>query len=310
MAAETAQGQEETAPESPPESHRATPEERVAGALSGFHVGEILGGFGEGVSPAGAVVALQEAFPDFSQQTPGTTHLSQLLSGGPCASRAEAPAVSGIPGWVTVAVATGLRHACDPVAQLVTEVEDRLAPTEQSRLQRAGAAAVATAVSAARTDASWPQCLSLAVSAADAAESGTSVPYGAGPSLASRLTWAHALATRSSGDPGEVIALLVGTSEVPQEAVPAVFAVLGVMVKEATEAGIDRAGAKPLEAARRAAVLGGRSTIIAALAGAITGAFAGVEAVPAHMRMPNPLADTRVGTAPAGSAPGPLLPRQ
>lgn len=310
MAAETAQGREETAPESPPESHGATPEERVAGALSGFHVGEVLGGFGEGVSPAGAVAALQEAFPDFSQQTPGTAYLSRLLSGETSASRAEAPAVSGIPGWVTVAVATGLQHACDPVAQLVAEVEGRLAPTEQSRLQRAGAAAVATAVSAARTDAPWPQCLSLAVSAADAAESDTSMPYGAGPSLAARLTWAHALATRSNDDPGEVIALLVGTSEVPQEAVPAVFAVLGVMVREATEAGIDRAGAKPLDAARRAAVLGGRSTIIAALAGAITGAFAGVEAVPAHMRVQYPPTEARAGTVPGGPVPDPLLSRR
>lgn len=258
---------------------------RAEGALTGLGVGEVLGAETEGLSPAQAVLALQSAFPDLAREVPGVTLVQRLLGESTADPGDGQPErVAGLPGWVAVAVAGGITQGCDPVEDLADEVGRRLDPTDQDRLTRAGASAVAAAVSAARVGSPWATCLSLAISAADAAESDTARPYGAGPSLAGRLAWAHALATRSTEAPGEVIGMLVGTADIPQEAVPAAFAVVG-MCLAGPEGG---AVGNPAVVARRAAELGGRATVVAALAGALAGALTGVDMFPVHMRRTMP----------------------
>lgn len=274
----------------------------AAGALAGLHVGEVLGAYGQGRRSAEAAATLQSAFPDLSAPGPAARRVAFLVRDSvppeePLAPSAGAP---GVPEWVAVAVAAGIALGSDPVEQLAREVAQRLEPTRHNRLERAATAAIAAAVSAAVDHANWAQCLSLAVSAADAVEQAeleSSEPWAPGPSVSARLSWAHALATRSGDDPMAGVELLVGTSETPQESIPAAFAVVGVLVGQAVAAeplngSLAAAQSRmrathrvdPVEAARRAAALGGGAYVTAAVAGALAGALAGVEAIPAHMR--------------------------
>lgn len=273
------------------------------GALAGLHVGEVLGVLGEGVRRDDAIAAVQGAFPDFATAGAAVRRAAALARGCPQRGTESLDAATGgIPGWVPVAVGTGVAHDCDPVEDLARAVGSRLAPSHHDRLTHACAASVAVAVSAAVAGCDWAQCLSLAISAADGVEQewlANTRPWTAGPSVGARLAWAHALATRASEDPMAIIDLLVGTSSSPQECVPAAFAVVGRLAWNAAEAepsdgsvaSVTRVARRidPVEAARQAAMLGGCAPVIATVGGAIAGALAGVEAVPSHMR-PSPVA--------------------
>lgn len=161
-------------------------------------------------------------------------------------------------------VLMGLAVRSDPLQSQVAAVAARVPFTAAPVL--AAAAGTAAAVSSGLDGASWAQRIALAAWAADdAAGRGT---YRPGPSMSARLTWACALAERAETDPVQVIGLLVGNSEVPQECAPAAFAL-------ATASG-------DVEAARRAAgELGGQTDVIGALAGALVAAGAMEASAPA-----------------------------
>ncbi len=124
--------------------------------------------------------------------------------------------------------------------------------THNTGLALAGAAAVAAAVSAG-----------IRI----AADRGHWV---AGADVAARIEWATSLvAGRDQAKAAELIYTLVGTSLATQESVPAAFAVLAAVPGD------------PWQACLLAASLGGDTDTIAAMAGSIAGACAGVTAFPA-----------------------------
>jgi ADP-ribosylglycohydrolase len=133
----------------------------------------------------------------------------------------------------------------------------------------AGAAAVAAVVSAGVDGATFTEALPLALSAArEAALRGYWV---AGADVAARIEWAVSLVGGLTPDQvAERIYTLVGTSLATQESVPAAFAVLAAIP------------ADPWRACLLAASLGGDCDTIAAMAGAMGGAIAGIETFPDH----------------------------
>lgn len=253
--------------------------DRALGALTGLRVGEALGGEADGLPAPEAASALQAAFPDFGAPTPAHRGVlvlcgAEQVDARPAESAAGAGPTHPAPAWVPVAIAAALQVRADPIAGLVEAVGERLAPGDRDRLTFAAVAALATAVSAALDETPWAQCLSLAISAADLAESSADV-YRPGASVGARLAWAHALASRSD-EPLAVVELLVGTSGEPQEAIPAAFAVVGVHASS----GLPR----PMAVVQEAASLGGRAGLIVPVAGALAGAFTGAGAFPVHLR--------------------------
>jgi ADP-ribosylglycohydrolase len=158
------------------------------------------------------------------------------------------------------------------LASLVARVADVSRVTHNTGLAIAGAAAVAAAVSAGVAGGDLPDALGLAVRAAElgAAYGG----YAAGADVAARTRWAVELVR---GVPLvqalETVSRLVGTSVATQEAVPAALALASLMTED-----------DPWPVVRAAASLGGDSDTIAAIAGAVCGAVAGVEAFPGSVR--------------------------
>lgn len=153
-----------------------------------------------------------------------------------------------------VGLLVGLAHPCDPIDELVAAVIAAVTPFDDGSGVAAAAAAVAAAVSAGVAESSIEQRLALAAWGADAAAERAA--YRPGPRLSARLTWACALAGRAEADPVDVLALLVGNSDVPQECVPAAFAVAATSpdVRSAIHAAL---------------ALGGQADVIAAVAGAV-----------------------------------------
>jgi ADP-ribosylglycohydrolase len=156
-------------------------------------------------------------------------------------------------------------------SDLVDRVVEVSLVTHNTGLALSGAAAVAAAVSAAVDGLGLADCVESAVTAASrAARRGAWV---AGAEVAARITWATELvAGREEDDAMEVISRLVGTSLATQESVPAAFAVLVAIPDD------------PWRACRQAASLGGDCDTIAAMAGAVAGALAGVDAFPPSAR--------------------------
>ncbi len=180
---------------------------------------------------------------------------------------------SAVRDAVELGVIVGLAHPYDPMAGLVDAVlaaVERIEPGIEiepgsegdgaaagdagAGLDVAAVAAVAAGVSCGIDAAAPEQRLALAAWAADDAAARS--PYRPGPQLSARLTWACALAERSEGDPVDVLALLVGNSAAPQECVPAAFALAATHPDVPTTH-------------RAACALGGRSDVVAAVAGAV-----------------------------------------
>ena len=143
--------------------------------------------------------------------------------------------------------------------------------THNTGIALAGAAAVATAVSAGIDGATVGDAVQFAAAAAaSAAQLGH---WAAGADVATRMLWAAGLVTGLVPEAAmDVVYRLVGSSLATQESVPAAFAVAA--------AGMD----DPWLACRMAASLGGDCDTIAAMAGAICGACHGVEAFPLAAR--------------------------
>jgi ADP-ribosylglycohydrolase len=153
------------------------------------------------------------------------------------------------------------------LSTLVDHVVAASSVTHNTGIALAGAAAVAAAVSAGISGARIAEATALAVQAARiAAGRGHWV---AGADVAARIEWATTLvADRDQAEAAELIYTLVGTSLATQESVPAAFAVLASVPDD------------PWRACLLAASLGGDTDTIAAMAGAVAGACAGVKAFP------------------------------
>jgi ADP-ribosylglycohydrolase len=151
---------------------------------------------------------------------------------------------------------------------LVDAVVAASSVTHNTGIALAGAAAVAAVVSAGVGGAPFTAALPLALAAAREA-SGRGF-WVAGADVAARIEWAVGLVRGlTPAAAAEVIYTLVGTSLATQESVPAAFAVLAAVPGD------------PWQACLLAASLGGDCDTIGAMAGAMGGATAGIEAFPA-----------------------------
>jgi ADP-ribosylglycohydrolase len=187
--------------------------------------------------------------------------LDELLAGGDIARTGRYGTTNGAAMRITpVGIATPARTEL-----LVERVVAASAPTHNTGLALAAAAAVAAAVSAGIDGATVSEATTAAVATArEAAQQGFWV---AGADVATRIDWAIALEPVSA----ELLYELVGTSLASQESVPAAFAVAN---------GFD----DPWLVVRVAASVGGDTDTIAAIAGAVAGACHGVDAFPADVR--------------------------
>lgn len=154
----------------------------------------------------------------------------------------------------------------------LVELVDRVAlvsrATHDTGLAISGAAAVAAAVSAGIAGAGVREAIGVAVEAARMGA--TYGAFVAGADVGARAAWAVELvAGRPPADVLEVVDRLVGTSVATQESVPAALALASLMAHD-----------DPWPVVCAAASLGGDSDTIAAMAGAICGAVAGVGAFP------------------------------
>jgi ADP-ribosylglycohydrolase len=164
----------------------------------------------------------------------------------------------------------GVAMPCSDLGALVDQVVAVSMVTHNTGVALAGAAAVAAAVSAGIDGAALADAIPAAVAAAGiAARRGHWV---AAADVATRISWATALAAGRGPAVIDVVYRLVGTSLATQESVPAAFAVLAASPDD------------PWLACRIAASLGGDCDTIAAIAGAIGGACAGAGAFPARAR--------------------------
>jgi ADP-ribosylglycohydrolase len=203
---------------------------------------------------------------------------------GPSTSRALEAVGRGVPptetgrwgdtnGAAMRIAAVGVLLPPEPLEALVDRVREVSRPTHDTGIAIAGASAVAAAVSAGIAGATWPACLDAAVRAAELGRRRGSFVGGA--DVARRIRWAVGLVTAHPDDEaGEDAALdlvdgLVGTGVATQESVPAAFALVA------------RHPDDPWRAALLAAGLGGDSDTVAAMAGAIAGARAGLSGLPA-----------------------------
>lgn len=258
--------------------------DRAAGTLSGTHLGLVLGTITHGLTRTQATTTLNDAFPDFTTPHPTITDIENLATAYATHSPPPTPTSHPLPTWIPIALATGLTHPCDPIETLANHVGNHLPLEHRGRLTYAAAAATATLISAALEGAPWSQAFALSLSAADTIENATPTPaphHQAGPSISARLTWAHALATKAPEAPADIITLLIGTSNAPQETLPAACAIIGMLTHNDTPP-------NPAQAARTTAQLGGDSTHTTTLVGAITGALAGQNTIPTPTPTPTP----------------------
>ena len=152
-------------------------------------------------------------------------------------------------------------------AALVDRVEEVSRLTHGTSIAIAGASAVAAAVSAGVGGGTTRECLELAVRAAELG--GRRGAYVGGADVARRIRWAVGLVTGAAEDAAlHDVETLVGTGVATQESVPAALALVAMCPGD------------PWRAALLAAGLGGDSDTVAAMAGAVAGAAAGLGAWP------------------------------
>jgi ADP-ribosylglycohydrolase len=159
--------------------------------------------------------------------------------------------------------------AADPLDRLVDRVVEASQLTHNTSVALSAAAAVAGAVSAALDGAGFDEMVAVAVGAADVAA--TRGRWVAGASVARRIELSVERVRRL--EPAAVpafVADVIGTSMASQESVPAAFALCAAFPEQ------------PWRVVCTAASVGGDSDTIAAMAGAIMGARAGVDAWPSE----------------------------
>ncbi|MFI5952500.1 ADP-ribosylglycohydrolase family protein [Cryptosporangium sp. NPDC051539] len=195
---------------------------------------------------------------------------------GPSTRRALVSLSSGVPpeetgrtgdtnGAAMRIAPVGVGVPPEPLSRLVDAVEQASRATHHTGIAIAGAAAIAAAVSAGIAGSALPESLDLAVAAARLGASRGS--YAPGADVADRIVWARGLVAGRADAP-DLIARLVGTGLATQEAVPAALAVASLHPGHLWDA------------CRHAASLGGDTDTIAAMAGAVVGAHAGLGSVP------------------------------
>ena len=161
-----------------------------------------------------------------------------------------------------------LPRAAEHFAKLVA---DTVKPTHFTTLGISGASAVAAAVSAGVSGSSYEGIVDFALSAADCGQ--RLGYYAPGPNIAQRIMWAiDAVSGQAWDSARHILTDLVGTSVHTQEAVPAAFALWSL------------SSADPWTVCLHAAALGSDSDTIGAMAGAIAGAYCGVDAFPEDAR--------------------------
>jgi ADP-ribosylglycohydrolase len=194
--------------------------------------------------------------------------ITALLAGADVDHAGRAGVTNGAAMRITP---VGIATPCSDLRFLVDRVVDASRATHNTGVALAGAAAVAAAVSAGVGGATIGDAVRHAVAAAQLAAGRGH--WAAAADVASRISWATGLvAGLDAGAVLEVVYTLVGTSLATQESVPAAFAVAAACPDD------------PWQAARLAASLGGDCDTIAAMAGAITGACRGAEALPLSAR--------------------------
>jgi ADP-ribosylglycohydrolase len=165
----------------------------------------------------------------------------------------------------------GIAVDSSDLAAVVDRVVEASRASHNTGVAIAGAAAVATAISAGIDGADLDEAIGLATAAAQlGAQRGYWV---AAADVASRIRWTAELVDPTDVD-GSLTRLyeLVGTSLASQESVPAAFGILRLFP------------ADPWDAALAAASLGGDSDTVAAMVGAMSGAIYGLDALPAAAR--------------------------
>ena len=196
---------------------------------------------------------------------PSTTRaVAALLAGEPVEEAGRFGATNGAAMRIPP---VGLLAPSSNLGALVDRVVEASLSTHNTSVAMAGAAAVATAVSAGIDGADVASASALAVRAAAMGE--TRGRWVAGASVARRVGWAMTLVR--PGDPAgslDDVCELVGTSLATQESVPAAFAVLALFPDD------------PWRACLAAASLGGDTDTIGAIVGAIGGACNGMASLP------------------------------
>lgn len=169
-----------------------------------------------------------------------------------------------------IGVVHGLRQSSQD--QILESVVAACLPTHNTGPAISAAAGVAAAVAAGVAGAPWTDVLESGPRAATAARG--LAPWIYAPDVARRIDHAMRVATSHKGDDDFLseVSEVVGSGEPAAEAIPAAFAVSA------------RAQGDPAHAIRLAGNLEGDSDTIAAIAGAICGAWAGEDSVPAKWR--------------------------
>ncbi|SEQ30009.1 ADP-ribosylglycohydrolase family protein [Lentzea albida] len=190
--------------------------------------------------------------------------LARLQDGVPAEEAGRTGATNGAAMRITP---VGIAVDAADLTSFVDVVARTSAPTHNTGIGIAAAAAVGAAVSAGVGGASLPEAVEVAVAAAD--EGGRRGYWVAGGSIAARLRWAlpH-LASLGAADRETALIDVVGTSVAAQESVVAALA-LAALADD------------PWDALCQAASLGGDTDTIAAMAGAVLGATHGGSAWPA-----------------------------
>ena len=168
----------------------------------------------------------------------------------------------------------GVLGALRAVSQddLIESVVTACLVTHNTSVAISGAAAVACAVAAGVNGASWNEVMAAGVDGARLGVRRGRWVYA--PDVAERIEWARSVvrSAMSLDEAARLLVRLVGTGEPTTESVPAAFAAA------------DFARGDPEVAILLAANAGGDTDTVAAMAGAICGAWAGEAAVPEAWR--------------------------
>ena len=203
---------------------------------------------------------------DGSEQLGPSTRraLSAVVAGTPVEEAGRAGSTNGAAMRIAP---VGITVSVGDLTTLVDRVEEACLATHHTGRAIAGAAAVAAAVSAGLEGMTFAEAVSLACEAADLGI--RRGHYVAGPDVTRRIRWAIGLVDGLDDEAADdLIADLIGTGVATEQSVPAAFALLS------------RSPEAPWQVCLAAAQIGGDTDTVAAIAGAMAGARAGVEAFP------------------------------
>jgi ADP-ribosylglycohydrolase len=278
-----------------PSEQAAQQLERALGALYGAAIGSALGAPTRFLSPAQISAQFPELegfIPITPQDLVGqglperglTEEIEALLTlgerlvdgrdqaGAPAAAgRATRRALAGADqpeaAVALLGVPLGIAAATGTATGIVEAVEEVTTPGEVTCIATAGAAAVAAAVRAAIDGATVPEALAAGCRAAELGERrGRYVP---GASVAQRIEWSlQIVGSCDAARARRLLHTLVGTGAQIQEAIPTAFSLALLWPDE------------PWRVCLEAALLGGASDTIAAVAGAIVAAVSGTAGLP------------------------------